>query len=181
MWRDGEGKRVCSKCGTVRLAGVERCPECGTKRSRNALYEQNPNRPPQVKRFWDLPVEEREKVHLSLLIAADKDFTVQQWADLLFDEMLCPWFPNAEKWFDTFFSVLNNSGIQAVDKRWYETKADSGMNPFTHLPWGRWSPPSARKQQQQQNSNDSGGACLATGCLLIVIVFALGMCALGGR
>lgn len=202
MWREGEGKRVCSKCGTVRLAEVERCPECGTKRSRNAFYEPNPNRPPEVQEFWELPVDEREKVHLSLLIAADKGLTVQQWADLLFDEMLCPGFPYPEKWYDTFFAILYNSGIRAIDKRWYvdqpqqgvnpftgqawgrgrprAAKAQRGINPATGQPWGHWAPPEERGSGK---GDDSGcGACVGVGCVIIFIIIIISMCAsLGGN
>ncbi|GEM_PF-3513985 len=120
-------ERICSKCGAVRPAAVEHCPQCGTRRSRKLIHKRVS--------FWKLKLADRRRLAAALYEAISAKMSDEQAAQVLFIERRLPYFRE----YRSFHMMLRFSritdGDHRIDHHWYRQKPDRRINPFTGLRW----------------------------------------------
>jgi hypothetical protein len=111
------------------LAAVERCPQCGRRRSRKLEHKRVS--------FWKLPLADRKRLAAALYEAISSEMDDEQTAVRLFIEMRLPYFRE----YRSFYRLLRLSritdGDRRIDHQWYLEKPDRRINPFTGLLWPR--------------------------------------------
>lgn len=120
-------KRRCSKCGIVRPAELERCPNCGTRRSCKLK--------PHVVSFWHLTEDVRKEIASLLLEAIVQHRSADDAALGIFEEQELPQFKEYYRFFRMLRWSYQVDGVDQLDSNWYRQKPSRRVNPFTGLHW----------------------------------------------
>ena len=119
--------RICSKCATRRKAEEERCPACGTKRSRLVK--------PRAVSFWRLPEYQREKIARAMFSAAKGSLRLEQAENHICSNLGLPGFKEFRRYYRCLVFSLITDGEHNLKHDWYVTKPDLLHNPFTGFLW----------------------------------------------